>query len=45
MLRVATILDVLESHNFIGLLLVEDRMEFRLREENEKKENEKLLFS
>ena len=45
MLRVATILDVLESDNFIGLLLVEDRMEFRLREENEKKENEKLLFS
>ena len=45
MLRVATILDVLESDNFIGLLLVEDRMEFRLREENEKKENSKLLFS
>ena len=43
MLRVATILDVLESDNFIGLLLVEDRMEFRLREENEKKENLKLL--
>ena len=35
--------DELHSHNFIGLLLVDIRVEFRLREENGKKENEKLL--
>ena len=33
----------LHSHNFIGLLLVDIRVEFRLMEENGKKENENLL--
>ena len=35
--------DELHSQNFIGLLLVDIRVEFRLREENGKKENENLL--
>ena len=43
MLPVPTIPNVLHSHNFIGQLLVDIRMEFGLREENGKKENENLL--
>ena len=40
---VVAVSDVLHSHNLIGLLLVEIRMEFRLREENGKKENSNLI--